>query len=172
MAKSDIVVALLEVAVALAETNNDVELADGIEMLEALGDDAKGNTQEYKDLKEVVENIENGLNGDGSEILDEDEKARLEAEEKARLREQELIKQAEIQKDNALIKQKQELEQQNTQVEIKTAPIPSADPNKKIAILTFEFDIKGEVPDEKIIDRIKSQISKDFINYLVDVEVM
>jgi len=114
-------------------------------------------------------------------------KARLEAEEKARLREielldqadarakfreQELIKQAEIQKDNALKKQKQELEQQNTQVEIKTAPTPSTDPNKKIAILTFEFDIKGEVPDEKIIDRIKSQISKDFINYLVNVEVM
>mgnify|MGYP003957552879 CR=1 FL=1 len=87
MAKSDVVVALLATAVALAETNNDVELADGIEMLEALGDDAKGNTQEYKDLKEVVENIENGLNGDGSEIEDEDEKARLEAEaqEKARL---------------------------------------------------------------------------------------
>lgn len=80
MAKSEVVVALLEKAVELAKTNNDVDLADGIEMLEALGEDADGRTQEYKDLKEVVSNIENGLNGDGSEIEDEEEKARLEAE--------------------------------------------------------------------------------------------
>ena len=87
MAKSEVVVALLEKAVELAKTNNDVDLADGIEMLEALGEDADGRTQEYKDLKEVVSNIENGLNGDGSEIEDEEEKERLEAEaqEKARL---------------------------------------------------------------------------------------
>lgn len=80
MAKSEAVVALLEKAVELAETNKDVDLADGIEMLEALGDDAKGNTQEYKDLKEVIENIENGLNGDGSEIEDKEDKAILKEE--------------------------------------------------------------------------------------------
>lgn len=80
MAKSEAVVALLEKAVELAKTNNDVDLADGIEMLEALGEDAKGNTQEYKDLKEVVENIENGLNGDGSEIEDKEDKAKIKAE--------------------------------------------------------------------------------------------
>jgi len=52
------VIALLATAKGLSETVNDAELQDGIEALEFLGDEADGKSQEYKDLKDVVERIE------------------------------------------------------------------------------------------------------------------
>lgn len=48
---------LIATANSLLEKVNDAELKDSIEALEFLGEDANGNSQEYKDLKEVVERI-------------------------------------------------------------------------------------------------------------------
>lgn len=72
MAKSQAVITLLATAVALAEKVDNAELKDCIEALEFLGEDAKGNTQEYKDLKEVVEKIEAELadKTDGNDDVD------------------------------------------------------------------------------------------------------
>ena len=52
------VMTLLATAIALLEQVNDAELKDSIEALEYLGEDADGKSQEYKDLKDVVERIE------------------------------------------------------------------------------------------------------------------
>lgn len=45
-------------------------------------------------------------------------------------------------------------------------------PNKKVAILTFEFDVKGEPTDEQILKRVEAQISDQFKKYLVGKEVL
>ena len=57
MAKSRAVKDLLVTAIALASTIDNVELKAGVEALEAV-EDANGNTQEYKDLKELVGTLE------------------------------------------------------------------------------------------------------------------
>jgi len=49
---------LLTVAVALATVTGDAELQDAIEAVEFLGDEANGKSQEYKDLKAKVEELE------------------------------------------------------------------------------------------------------------------
>jgi len=49
---------LIAVAVATTEYETNVELKDAVEKLEALGDNAKGDTQEYKNLKALIEEAE------------------------------------------------------------------------------------------------------------------
>lgn len=55
---------LLNKANELDQKVDNPELKECIEALEYLGDDAKGTSQEYKDLKEIVEKIEAELDGD------------------------------------------------------------------------------------------------------------
>lgn len=57
--KNELVAKLLATAVALLDTHNDnVELKDSIEALQFLGDEANGNSQEYKDLKGLVKTLQ------------------------------------------------------------------------------------------------------------------
>ena len=65
MAKAKIVLALLATAQILAETNKDERLIDGIAKLEAL-EDATHSTTEYKNLKLIVDELENNAGDDKS----------------------------------------------------------------------------------------------------------
>lgn len=76
---SKAVVTLLATAGALATKVEDAELTDCIEALEFLGEDANGNAQEYKDLKEVVTKLEAEQNAD-----DEDDEPKDETLKKAK----------------------------------------------------------------------------------------
>lgn len=69
---SKVVIELLETAKALAVEVENAELTDCIEALEFLGEDADGRTQEYKDLKEVVEKLE-GADDDDENKNEEDD---------------------------------------------------------------------------------------------------
>ena len=71
MAKAKIVLALLATAQILAETNKDERLIDGIAKLEAL-EDATHSTTEYKNLKLIVDELENNAGDDKSNNNDED----------------------------------------------------------------------------------------------------
>lgn len=62
---------LLVSAKALLEQGENEALRGAIEKLEALGEDAKGSTQEFKDLKEIVAEI-NTKNGAGSDEQNKD----------------------------------------------------------------------------------------------------
>lgn len=70
------VIDLLEKANAMqVETPNEV-LDTGIKEVEALGEGAKGNAQEFKNLKAIVENIEAG--GDGVPTPKEEKAGKVE----------------------------------------------------------------------------------------------
>jgi DNA-binding protein H-NS len=69
------VIDLLEEAKQLNEQIENSELQDAIEALEALGDDAKGSMQEYKDLKAIYDNLKNTGKGTESEAKLEKPKA-------------------------------------------------------------------------------------------------
>lgn len=70
MAKAKIVLALLATAQILAETNKDERLIDGIAKLEAL-EDATHSTTEYKNLKLIVDELENNAGDDKSNKNDD-----------------------------------------------------------------------------------------------------
>lgn len=72
MAKAKIVLALLATAQILAETNKDERLIDGIAKLEAL-EDATHSTTEYKNLKNIVDELEQNT-GDNKSNIGEDKK--------------------------------------------------------------------------------------------------
>lgn len=82
MAKSKIVLALLVTANLIAETNDNEILKTSIAQLEAL-EDATHSTTEYKNLKAIVDEIENntgddksnqGENQDGLDTKDDEQK--------------------------------------------------------------------------------------------------
>jgi len=70
MAKAKIVLALLATAQILAETNKDERLIDVIAKLEAL-EDATHSTTEYKNLKLIVDELENNAGDDKSNNNDD-----------------------------------------------------------------------------------------------------
>lgn len=84
---SKVVVDLLATAKALTEENENAELTDCIEALEFLGEDTDGRTQEYKDLKEVVEKL-GGTNDDedNDEQNDNDKKDKTPLETKSKVK--------------------------------------------------------------------------------------
>lgn len=67
---------LLATATALLVLGDNEALGGAIDSLKALGDDAKGTSQEYKDLKVIVEEIQsqnssgNETNTDDQEVID------------------------------------------------------------------------------------------------------
>ena len=70
---------LLAKAVAILGTDVDnEELALGIEAMEALGEEVTGNSQEYKDLKKLVDSL-----GSSEDDTDAKAKAKAEADAKA-----------------------------------------------------------------------------------------
>lgn len=79
MAKSKAVETLLATAIALAGTVENLELKTAIDELEAL-EDATHSNSEYKALKDLVEQIEDG--GAGDEDAEAKAKAEKEAQEK------------------------------------------------------------------------------------------
>ena len=95
MAQSKAVIAVLATAVALASTVDNAELNTSIEALQA-ETDANGNTQEYKDLKDLLEAIEaqadeSGAGGGADEDADAKAKAELEEQEKLDAENSEII---------------------------------------------------------------------------------
>lgn len=76
MAKAKIVLALLATAQILAETNKDERLIDGIAKLEAL-EDATHSTTEYKNLKLIVDELENNAGDDNFDAIVQEKPKKL-----------------------------------------------------------------------------------------------